>query len=500
MKHSKNNSVYNFLTILLELSVISNTLVYSQNEPKLSQSSKFIYLISPHGTETFYYGENIDIVWNSSYESKINLQYLNEENKWIDIIYNINSKVNFYKWNISENIPSKIKIRIIDSEDSKFSDVTQFFIRILNRPKNKINYKSSQTDNLSTTSVKKIMLLGDSITEGYLPDPDSIIYNGYRKKLKKMLTDNGLEFDFVGSLVDGTFIDNQHEGHGGYSAKHWANASNYDLYSHLTAFLTNSPSDIILFHIGTNDINDFKWSNDLNVANTTVSDVSGDLDLIYNFNPNIKVILAKIINRTDDLSTLALNESNATTQFNLALSTMATARSEYGTHLFLVEMESALAYPTDLSDGIHPNFIGYNKMSPVWFTAIINILPKLNLKVFLEGAYTGTSNMLTTLNSAGKIPQNQPFNQSPWSFSGTEYVSIIPSGVVDWVLVSLRTGTSASTTVAQRAGFVKSDGTIVDLDGTSPLAFVVDSGYYYVVVEHRNHLPIMSSIKINITP
>ena len=67
--------------------------------------------------------------------------------------------------------------------------------------------------------------------------------------------------------------------------------------------------------------------------------------------------------------------------------------------------------------------------------------------------------------------------------------------IVDWVLVELRTGTAAGTKVATRAAFLKSDGTIVDTDGTSPVQFTgLSAGNYYIVIRHRNHLAIMSAI------
>jgi hypothetical protein len=48
--------------------------------------------------------------------------------------------------------------------------------------------------------------------------------------------------------------------------------------------------------------------------------------------------------------------------------------------------------------------------------------------------------------------------------------------------------------MGKRAAFLKSDGTVVDLDGTSQVSFVgVTPGPYYVVVRHRNHLSVMSA-------
>ena len=72
-----------------------------------------------------------------------------------------------------------------------------------------------------------------------------------------------------------------------------------------------------------------------------------------------------------------------------------------------------------------------------------------NIRIFFEGAYSGGI-MSTYLNVGGLIPLSQPYNTSPWNYSGTESVSSIPSNVVDWVLVELRS--DETTVVASRAG------------------------------------------------
>jgi len=123
-----------------------------------------------------------------------------------------------------------------------------------------------------------------------------------------------------------------------------------------------------------------------------------------------------------------------------------------------------------------------------------------NLKIFLEGPYDATSDLMnTTLRDNNYLPLSQPYNTAPWNYNGTESVSSIPADVVDWVLIELRTGTEASTKVSTRAAFVKKDGTVVDLDGTSGVKFEdVSSGDYYVVVRHRNHLDIMTASAITL--
>jgi len=130
-----------------------------------------------------------------------------------------------------------------------------------------------------------------------------------------------------------------------------------------------------------------------------------------------------------------------------------------------------------------------------WGTAFgsFAFMVSANIRVFLEGPFNGSS-MLTSLLNNGDLPLTQPYNTSPWNYNGGESVINIPSNVVDWVLVELRTGTSASTSIKTRAAFLKNDGSIVDLDGISQVKFVgVVADDYYLVVRHRNHLPIMSA-------
>lgn len=116
-----------------------------------------------------------------------------------------------------------------------------------------------------------------------------------------------------------------------------------------------------------------------------------------------------------------------------------------------------------------------------------------NLKTWLEGPYHVAGFMETTLKSNDLLPLNQPYNGAPWNYPGTESVSNIPDGIVDWVLVELRSDVAAASSVAARAGWINSDGMLVDLDGATPLTFKAPGGNYYVVVRHRNHLGIMSA-------
>lgn len=130
-------------------------------------------------------------------------------------------------------------------------------------------------------------------------------------------------------------------------------------------------------------------------------------------------------------------------------------------------------------------------------TILLDIV--LDVKAILEGPFNGT-NMNTTLYTMDQIPLSQPYNTSPWNYSGTETISSIPNAnVVDWVLIEIRDATNAisanaSTIVEQQAAFLLSNGSVVGIDGSSMLSFnhsLIHS--LFIVVHHRNHLSIMSA-------
>ena len=120
-----------------------------------------------------------------------------------------------------------------------------------------------------------------------------------------------------------------------------------------------------------------------------------------------------------------------------------------------------------------------------------------NVRVFLEGPYLSDS-MSTALNTGGSIPLSQPYFIGPWDYNGTETVASIPSVVVDWVLLELRS--NPTTQVARRAAFLRNNGSLVDLDGTSYVSFPgVPAGNYYLVIYHRNHIPIMTAGTVSLS-
>ncbi len=212
----------------------------------------------------------------------------------------------------------------------------------------------------------KIMPLGDSITRGnnlttiLTGDENNMI--AYRGYLWTKLSAGGYNVDFVGSQKTGSnytitdpSFDLDHEGHGGYHAD--------DIASSVTGYLTTNPADIVLLHIGTNDLNNSA------TIQSTVDDVNNTLENIDSgVSTAIKVVVARIINhKTPD---------QKTTDFNIALEKMLQKRITNGDDITIVDMENSadINYTTDMEDGLHPNATGYEKMANLWYSTLSSLL------------------------------------------------------------------------------------------------------------------------------
>ncbi len=159
-------------------------------------------------------------------------------------------------------------------------------------------------------------------------------------------------------------------------------------------------------------------------------------------------------------------------------------------------LNAADGVATDASGNVFVGGAGSNNVFKIGVPPPIIV----DVKVFLEGAYRPSGDtMSTAINPI--LPLSQPYDSTLFDgtqldYDGLESVVTMPTSIVDWVLVQLRTGNPASPpmdSVATRAALLKSDGTIVDLDGISAVGFPDQpDGNYYLVVFHRNHLGIIT--------
>jgi hypothetical protein len=102
--------------------------------------------------------------------------------------------------------------------------------------------------------------------------------------------------------------------------------------------------------------------------------------------------------------------------------------------------------------------------------------------------------MSTSLKTSGVLPTTSPYAEDPRTVAG------IPATVTDWVLVQLRS-TAGGTAVASRSALLRKDGRIVADDGIkTEIAVPAPPGGYYIVIKHRNHLPVMSASLVTLSP
>lgn len=132
---------------------------------------------------------------------------------------------------------------------------------------------------------------------------------------------------------------------------------------------------------------------------------------------------------------------------------------------------------------------------------------QLEGKVWLEGAYdvaTGQMSSILTQDMATFSLAN-PYSSAPWNYSGRwnelsiDLESDLFEQVVDWVFAELRSAKDQSL-VASTVGLVLANGDLISPDGTFGLVFDVAAGDYWVVLRHRNHLDVVSSTPISLTP
>jgi large repetitive protein len=130
----------------------------------------------------------------------------------------------------------------------------------------------------------------------------------------------------------------------------------------------------------------------------------------------------------------------------------------------------------------------------------------MNLKVLLEGSLFQSPTagiMRTTLNERGLLPGQTPIGQfavatpaghpyagAPWNVVDTTGITMTTydANVTDWVLVSLRTDNVSAANVLRVPALLMKDGTVKFINP----CFSVANGNYFVVIEHRNHMGVMS--------
>ncbi len=202
----------------------------------------------------------------------------------------------------------------------------------------------------------RVLPLGDSITLGCCSGTST--QGGYRTRLYSLLTAEGFNVDFVGTLKDGNnpaLPDVDHEGQGGASISH--------LRTGLPVWLKEDQDpDVILLHIGTND-----FSNNASVA-ATQDALKGLIADLATARPFAKIIVSSLIVRTDSGVTEARQIA-----YNQSLPGIVSEQVAMGRQVYFLDMHGAVE-PGDLNEGVHPKITGYEKMADAWLPAIREVI------------------------------------------------------------------------------------------------------------------------------
>jgi lysophospholipase L1-like esterase len=207
---------------------------------------------------------------------------------------------------------------------------------------------------VSAVTPTRIMPLGDSITGS----PGC-----WRALLWNRLQSSGYtNIDFVGTLPPqgcGVTYDGDNEGHGGILA------TNIVSQNQLPGWLSATHPDIVLMHLGTNDV----WNN---IAPATILAAFGTLvDQMRASNPAMKVLVAQII----PMNPSGCAECAArVVALNNQIPAWANAKSTAASPVIVVDQWTGFVDSTDTGDGVHPNDAGNLKMSNRWYPPLAALL------------------------------------------------------------------------------------------------------------------------------
>lgn len=202
----------------------------------------------------------------------------------------------------------------------------------------------------------RIMPLGDSITAG----PGC-----WRALLWNQLRTAGYSnIDFVGSASDGGSCnygfayDGDHEGHGGFSAVGIADNNQ------LPPWLSAARPDVVVMHLGTNDL----WGG-WQSMDTILAAFTKLVGQMRANNPAMRIIVSQIIPHHGCATCPA-----DTVTLNSRIPGWAAGLSTAQSPIVVVDQWTGFDAATDTGDGVHPNDSGFRKMANRFQPALARVL------------------------------------------------------------------------------------------------------------------------------
>ncbi|MEU1605251.1 cellulose binding domain-containing protein [Micromonospora matsumotoense] len=208
----------------------------------------------------------------------------------------------------------------------------------------------------SAAAPVRIMPLGDSITAG----PGcwrALLWNQLR-------ADGHQNIDFVGGVSDGGSCnhgfsyDGDHEGHGGFSAVGIADNNQ------LPPWLNAARPDVVVMHLGTNDL----WGG-WQSMDTILAAFTKLVGQMRANNPDMKIVVSQIIPH-HGCATCPADTRTLNSRIPGWAAGLTTARSP----VVVVDQWTGFDAATDTGDGVHPNDSGFRKMANRFHPALTQLL------------------------------------------------------------------------------------------------------------------------------
>ena len=148
--------------------------------------------------------------------------------------------------------------------------------------------------------------------------------------------------------------DGDNEGHGGYAATGIADQNQ------LPPWLAAARPDIVLMHLGTNDM----WGN-FRPTEIRIAAYTKLVGQMRANNPNMKILVAQIIpmNPSGCADVPPARGRRSTTRSRAGPPAQTTAQSP----IIVVDQWTGFDTTTDTGDGVHPNDAGFQKMADRWY-------------------------------------------------------------------------------------------------------------------------------------
>ena len=223
----------------------------------------------------------------------------------------------------------------------------------------------------SRTEMPRIVYLGDSIMNGTGAGRD---LTGLRAAHLRLLKEAGFEYEARGPFHTPPIAEepeaNAHLGDAGKRTEEILR--NLKIYLHRLLPKPNPPGSVVVIHAGTNNISQMalegrKWE-----LGAFVHDIEEMIRYIHRYDPNLTVIVAKIIPRADRGDALERQKNEDTDDFNRLIDEMMERVRRSHPNVYPVDLHSPMMAQGNVNgelyfDYWHPNDKGFAAMAPPLF-------------------------------------------------------------------------------------------------------------------------------------